>query len=170
MSDKDKKEERIKSFKEFWPYYLNEHSKPATRAMHLAGTAGAIALLGAAVVTGQWWLPAAAVAAGYGSAWTAHAFVEKNKPATFKYPLWSLMGDFKMLGHYVTGTLQREVDKHVAKKPEASAPAVSRPASGPTLTQRMKGLATRFKNAVMPKAKQEPKPEPPKPAPPAPAP
>src|SRR5215213_8645140 len=134
--------DHFKSFKEFWPYYLNEHSKKSTRNIHVAGTGAAIVLLGAAVVTGQWWLPAAAVAAGYGSAWTAHAFIEKNKPATFKYPLWSLRGDFKMLGHFVTGTLKNEVEKHV-RKPEV---AMTAPAS-PSVSQRMKGLTQRFRNA-----------------------
>lgn len=156
--------DRFKSFEEFWPYYLNEHSKKSTRNIHVAGTGAAVVLLGAAVVTGQWWLPAAAVAAGYGSAWTAHAFIEKNKPATFKYPLWSLRGDFKMLGHFVTGTLDKEVEKHVRKK-EIAAP-VPAPASK-TFSQRVKGLTQRFKNAVSPK-KQGPQQSSPQPKPPVP--
>lgn len=153
--------DRFKSFEEFWPYYLNEHSKKSTRNIHVAGTGAAVVLLGAAVVTGQWWLPAAAVAAGYGSAWTAHAFIEKNKPATFKYPLWSLRGDFKMLKHFVTGTLDKEVDKHVRKNDIAVPASPSK-----SFQQRMHGLTQRFKNAVTPQKK--PKPAVPQPKPPVP--
>jgi hypothetical protein len=155
--------ERIKSFEEFWPYYLNEHSKPLTRAIHLAGTAAGIALLGAAVVTGQWWLPLAGLAAGYGSAWTAHAFVEKNKPATFTYPAWSLRGDFKMLKHFVTGTLGAEVKKHVTKKPEPQPATAAVP--GKSLVQRVKGLKQSFAKAFAaktPAASPKPAPQAPK--------
>ncbi len=148
--------ERIKSYKDFWPFYLNEHARPLTRAIHLAGTAGAVALLGAAVVTGNCWLPAAAVAAGYGSAWTAHAFIEKNKPATFKYPLWSLASDFKMLGHFVTGTLGKEVEKHVKKNVEPRPAAKSAP--GKSLLQRVNGLKNSFVKALTPKKSAAPKP------------
>lgn len=156
-------EKPIKSYKEFWPFYLNEHARPATRAIHLAGTGAAIAMLGAAVLTGQWWLPVAAVAAGYGSAWTAHAFVEKNKPATFTYPLWSLASDFKMLGHFLTGTLGREVEKHVAKKPDVAPVEKTRPPKKSVMA-RLRGLKSSFVNAVSRKAK----PPAPKPAAPQP--
>ena len=158
--------ERIKSYKEFWPYYLNEHAKPLTRAIHLAGTGAAVVLLGAAVVTGNWWLPAAAVAAGYGSAWTAHAFIEKNKPATFTYPLWSLASDFKMLGHFVTGTLKREVELHVAKKPEVKTEPPAAPRK--SLLQRVASLKSRFVQAVTPQKKPSAKPAAPKPQAPTP--
>ena len=103
--------DRIKSFEEFWPYYLKEHSKPATRKIHVAGTAGAIGLMGLGIATGQLWLPLAGIGVGYGSAWTAHAFVEKNKPATFTYPLWSLFSDFRMAFLWMTGSLGSELDR-----------------------------------------------------------
>lgn len=160
-------EKPIKSYKEFWPFYLNEHARPATRAIHLAGTGAAIAMLGAAVLTGQWWLPVAAVAAGYGSAWTAHAFVEKNKPATFTYPLWSLVSDFKMLGHFLTGTLGREVEKHVAKKPDVAPAEKTRPPKKSVMA-RLRGLKSSFVNAVSRKAKPAAQPPAPKPAAPQP--
>ncbi|MEZ0226699.1 MAG: Mpo1-like protein [Alphaproteobacteria bacterium] len=161
--------DRIKSYKEFWPYYLREHSKPATRKIHLAGTASAIGLIGLGVVTGQPWLPLAGLGAGYGSAWTAHAFVEKNKPATFKYPLWSLVSDFKMLGHWMTGTLQSEVDKHIG--PQAVEARHVPPAkSEKSFMQRVKGLKQQFTDAISfkkkaPEAKPAPQPKPPGPKP-----
>jgi hypothetical protein len=101
----------IKSYREFWPYYLNEHKKPQTRALHLAGTAATTLLLIAFVVTANIWLLPAAVLAGYGPAWLAHFAVEKNQPATFRYPLWSLISDFRMAATWLTGGLQRELER-----------------------------------------------------------
>jgi hypothetical protein len=158
-----KDNDRIKSFEEFWPYYLNEHSKKSTRQIHVAGTAAGITLLGASVLTGQWWLPLAGLAAGYGSAWTAHAFIEKNKPATFKYPFWSLRGDFKMLGHFLTGTLEKEAEKHVRKK-EVQLQHAS--VAGKSLMRPIKGLKASFQKALTPRntpQQKAPQPKPPSP-------
>ncbi|MBI1214288.1 MAG: DUF962 domain-containing protein [Alphaproteobacteria bacterium] len=153
--------DRIKSYKEFWPYYLSEHRKPATRNMHIAGTLGGVAVGVAAVASGFGLLALGGVAVAYGAAWTAHAFIEKNTPATFKYPLWSLVSDFKMVGHWATGTLQKEVDKHLGAQPEAR--TASRPAAKPqgpkrSLGKKMKGLSSRFTQAVkraMPGGKEQ---------------
>ena len=101
----------ISTYAEFWPYYLREHAQPATRAMHYVGTALAIAVLVAIVVSGRWlWLPLALVS-GYVFAWVSHGLIEKNKPATFTYPLWSLASDFRMLWCFVTGRMGRELEK-----------------------------------------------------------
>jgi len=97
---------RYQSFAEFWPYYLNEHSKPATRALHAVGSLAAIALLIALVAIGKWWLFPLAFVPGYAFAWIGHFFVERNRPATFTYPLWSFMGDWKMLALMLTGRLK----------------------------------------------------------------
>ena len=104
-------EQRLKTFAEFWPYYLREHAKPETRALHYVGTSLVVALLLWAVVTGNWSLMWFAPLAGYGFAWLAHFGVEKNRPATFKYPLWSLASDFKMWAYWLTGRLGKELDR-----------------------------------------------------------
>lgn len=93
---------RFASFQEFYPYYLGEHSQPLTRALHYAGTTLVVVIAIAAVVTQRWWLLAALPVAGYGFAWVAHFLVEKNRPATFTHPLWSLRGDFRMWWDWVT--------------------------------------------------------------------
>ncbi len=83
----------ISTYRDFWPYYLQEHARPATRNLHFLGTGLALACLLAALATGKSWLGLVALLAGYGPAWIAHFFVEKNRPATFTYPLWSLVSD-----------------------------------------------------------------------------
>ena len=97
----------FKSFADFWPYYLREHSKPATRVLHCIGTLIAIASAICLIVIGRWWLFPLALVPGYAFAWIGHFFVEKNRPATFTYPLWSFMGDWKMLALTLTGRLKK---------------------------------------------------------------
>ncbi len=96
---------RYNSFAEFYPFYLSEHAKRATRRIHFAGSSLALALLLAALVTGRLGLFLLAVICGYGFAWAGHLFFEKNRPATFKYPLYSLMGDWKMFWQILTGKI-----------------------------------------------------------------
>jgi hypothetical protein len=102
-------ESRFDSFSAFWPHYVREHDKPATRWLHFCGTTLAIALVILAIAMKWWWLLVAVPLAGYGFAWISHFTVEKNRPATFKYPLWSLGGDFKMWWLMLTGQMGREV-------------------------------------------------------------
>ena len=100
------------SYSEFWPYYLAEHSRPATRSLHFLGTGLGLALLAAAVLTQAWWLLLAAAISGYAFAWIAHLAVERNRPATFSHPLWSLISDFRMFALWISGRLAKELRRH----------------------------------------------------------
>lgn len=98
------------TFAEFWPTYLAEHSRPATRWLHLLATLAWLALL-AALLTRRWWLLGLIPAAAYGLAWFSHFFLERNRPATFRHPLLSLAADHKMAYLMLTGQLGRELDR-----------------------------------------------------------
>lgn len=88
--------QRFASFAEFYPFYLREHSHPTCRRLHFAGTTIGSLCLVMLLVTGNWWWLLAGLVAGYGFAWVGHFFFEKNKPATFKYPFYSFIGDYAM--------------------------------------------------------------------------
>jgi hypothetical protein len=99
----------FQTFADFWPFYLHEHSRPATRALHAAGTTVSTILIIALIAGRKWaWLPVPFLI-GYGAAWVGHFFIEHNRPATFQHPLWSFMGDYKMLALMLTGRIAQEV-------------------------------------------------------------
>ena len=101
----------LDSFADFWPHYLREHSRPGTRILHYAGTSLVVLIALAAIATATWWLLALLPLAGYGFAWSAHAAVERNRPATFTHPLWSLAADFRMWFLWLTGRLRPELER-----------------------------------------------------------
>ncbi|TFI59564.1 DUF962 domain-containing protein [Sphingomonas parva] len=102
---------RLRRFADFWPHYLREHARPGTRALHYAGTALVILLAVGAVASGDLRLMAAVPIAGYGFAWASHLLVERNRPATFTHPLWSLGADFRMFFLWLSGRLGPELRK-----------------------------------------------------------
>ena len=96
---------RFDTFDAFYPFYLSEHSDPMTRRLHFTGSALALACLVMLVVTlNPWWL-LVGVLCGYGFAWIGHYVFEKNQPASFKQPLFSFMGDWKMFWQILTGKI-----------------------------------------------------------------
>ncbi|WP_148863008.1 Mpo1-like protein [Marinobacter fonticola] len=96
----------FKSFSEFYPYYLEEHSNPTCRRLHYLGSMLVIAVLLYTMATTQWIYLLLLPVIGYGFAWLGHFFFEKNRPATFKYPLYSLLGDWVMLKDMLTGRIR----------------------------------------------------------------
>ena len=97
---------RFASFREFYPFYLAEHSNRTSRRLHFIGSCGVLALVALAVVErNAWWL-LAALFCGYGFAWVGHFFFEKNRPATFKHPFYSFAGDWVMFKDILTGKIR----------------------------------------------------------------
>jgi hypothetical protein len=99
------------SFASFWPYYLREHARPRTRALHYLGTSLVVVIAIIAILSERWALLLTMPLAGYAFAWIAHFAIEKNRPATFTYPLWSLAADFRMWALWLTGRLGPELDR-----------------------------------------------------------
>lgn len=98
-------EREYQSFKEFYPFYLSQHEDPVCRRLHFVGSWVVIALLLFAAVTANPWILLGVPVAGYGFAWIGHFGFEKNKPATFTYPGYSLMGDWVMFWEILTGKI-----------------------------------------------------------------
>jgi hypothetical protein len=98
--------QRFASFHDFYPFYLREHSSRVSRRLHVIGSLVALMLALAALVTQEWVLLWGVPVAGYAFAWIGHFVFEKNSPATFQHPLYSLRGDFTMLRDVLTGRLR----------------------------------------------------------------
>jgi hypothetical protein len=102
----------MKTFAEFWLYYVRAHSQLLTRVMHGVGSILALVCIALGIAVSAWFFLAAPII-GYAFAWTSHFFIEHNKPATFGHPFWSLAADYVMLWKSLTGTMGREIAKHV---------------------------------------------------------
>eukprot|EP01120_Amphizonella_sp_Union-15-10_P015035 TRINITY_DN7584_c0_g2_i3.p1 TRINITY_DN7584_c0_g2~~TRINITY_DN7584_c0_g2_i3.p1 ORF type:complete len:133 (+),score=21.91 TRINITY_DN7584_c0_g2_i3:34-399(+) len=94
-----------KSFAEFYPFYLSEHLNNTNRLLHFTGTTLVLVLVLSLLLTGSWSLLVLLPLCGYGFAWVGHFFFEKNKPASFKFPFYSLIGDFVMWFEILTGKI-----------------------------------------------------------------
>jgi hypothetical protein len=99
-------ESSFRTFADFYPFYLGEHANRTCRRLHFIGTSIAVVLILAALVTRTSWLIAVAFIQGYAFAWVGHFFFEHNKPATFKYPWYSLMGDWRLWWDILTRRIQ----------------------------------------------------------------
>lgn len=97
---------KYKSFKEFYPFYLSQHQNIACRRLHFIGSSIILLIIGYMLLTNQWhWLWALPII-GYGFAWIGHFAFEKNKPATFTYPVYSLLGDWVMFKDILIGRIK----------------------------------------------------------------
>jgi hypothetical protein len=99
-----KKEYR--SFAEFYPFYLSEHRNPVCRRLHFSGSLLVVFVVLYVIITGHWLVLLAVPLVGYGFAWVGHFFFEKNRPATFTYPLYSLIGDWQMFRDILSGRVK----------------------------------------------------------------
>jgi hypothetical protein len=110
-------EERFQTFSDFYPFYLQEHRNRTSRILHVFGTGIVLLeLITLIVVQASGWYWFVLPLTGYGFAWVGHFFFEKNRPATFQYPLWSLRGDFTLF--FDVCTRKRGFDAQ--KDPESS--------------------------------------------------
>jgi len=117
----------MKTFEEFWPYYVRAHSEKGNRRLHFIGTTAALALAAGGVVFRRPSMLLLAPVVGYGCAWIGHFFIEGNVPATFGHPLWSLKADFIMWSKMIQGSMDAEVERvmksEVRETAEAAEPA-----------------------------------------------
>ena len=102
----NEQQQTFNSFREFYPYYLSEHQHPVSRRLHVIGSFLVLLVLAYVLYSGRWMLLWLLPLIGYGFAWVGHFFFEKNKPATFKHPLYSLAGDWVMFWQVLTGKLK----------------------------------------------------------------
>ncbi len=99
-------EPRFTEFAEFYPYYLAQHKHPRCLQLHFLGSVVAVFLTVFSFLSQQWPLLLGVPVAGYGFAWVGHFVFEKNRPATFRYPLWSLLGDGRLFWDILRGRIR----------------------------------------------------------------
>lgn len=105
------KDSKITNYKQFWDFYVSEHANPLNRFLHFVGTSLGMVLLVWFLASGKFLYIPLCFVCGYAFAWFGHFVVEKNKPATFQYPLWSFISDYKMLFFMLTGKMNAEVER-----------------------------------------------------------
>jgi hypothetical protein len=101
---------RYATYEAFWPFYVSQHRNPMNRRLHFIGTTLVLASLSAGVLVSPRWAFLAPFA-GYGFAWVGHLAFERNRPATFTYPFWSLRADFRMFRRMLAGSMDRELER-----------------------------------------------------------
>jgi hypothetical protein len=104
-------ERKYHTLKDFYPYYLTEHSDATCRTLHYIGTSIFLLIVVWAVIDFHWWKIVLMPVIGYGFAWFGHFVFEKNKPATFQYPAFSFASDFIMLFHFATGQIDKKLSE-----------------------------------------------------------
>ena len=108
---KNDSEKRIETYAEFWDFYVREHSQPLTRYLHFVGTMLSLVITVWIIRSGSWLYFPLTLIVGYAFAWFAHFYIELNKPATFKYPGWSFISDYKMVFYMLIGKMNGEVER-----------------------------------------------------------
>ena len=103
-------ERKYKTLKDFYPYYLTEHQNFTSRILHFIGTGGFISITVFSILTQNWIYLLLGPLCGYGFAWVGHFIFEKNKPATFQYPLFSLASDFIMFYDIITFRIRDKIE------------------------------------------------------------
>lgn len=111
-------DQEFRTFEEFWPFYVKAHQKKWTRALHFIGTSAAMACVAGGLLTKRRWLLALAPIMGYGPSWIGHFFVEGNRPATFKHPVWSLRADLVMWSKMARFQMADEVERVLRQEQE----------------------------------------------------
>lgn len=127
MSSPGAKPARLATFEEFWPFYVSQHRKHVTRIFHFIGTTVGFLFLLRAVATERPLLLICGLVASYGFAWMGHFLIEKNNPATFQHPLWSLLSDLKMYGLMWRGKMTVEAARFGSAAPPGT--VLDRPVS-----------------------------------------
>jgi hypothetical protein len=105
MSINTQTQNQFDSFAEFYPYYLSEHANARCRQLHFVGSWLVLSIILLSIVTSNWTLLWFIPIVGYGFAWLGHFFFEKNRPATFRHPFYSLLGDWVMFKDILTGKI-----------------------------------------------------------------
>jgi len=138
-------EQRFQSFDEFWPFYVREHRSKLNRRLHFVGTTAGLAATAAGLLRRKPWLLAMGPVLGYGAAWIGHFFVENNKPASFRYPLWSFRADFKMWSKMLIGAMDDEVERAIASDEAAASNDTTADATASEQGRGANGQSTRIR-------------------------